>query len=797
MNKARLITLFLLGLRLVAGEPLLREDFPALQACWRFSPAGCAETVGGVLTVRDGSMSHEVSATTLRRPLRRGMYRISGRIRITKGFGPLILLDVFDRTGRKLGNPCLAFSSAPKKLGEWNSFRFDAPVPWREAVSFDLRIVSLRHVINEFQLDDLTVEQLDVVPVPPNWRAQYKDPAPGNPADFMGPDGIAYPNFYRAGVQGGIPRLDALLSLDIRETGGVPDGKTDVVPAIEEAIRRLGPRGGVIRLEAGRYRLGSLLKIASNGVILQGAGREKTTLIADYRVGDAGIALPGISENTVLGKNSRIVVLAEPEGLKSITLTLGGIRLKRWSRSMHSGGRFWLETDCGKAASLAPGEYELRAECDYKKGRRMLTKKVRFSAGSRILEENRMPGGLIEFCGPGETGKTGWIAETLLRGAESLVLKSRIPVAPKDWIVIRAQETPERRRENLNTCNWGEFRTYLVGVAGTEGKKILLDQPLRLEFPQRDKVSVRRFSAVERCGIADLTVDVKSPLWLAAVLFRNAANCFAVNVRVVQCGRFPVYSKNGKFLTISKCLFDGARDLGVGGSGYAGFDQTWDSLMDETEVRKMRHAPLFQWAASGNVIRRSRFYGADMHWHAGWTNENLVEQCLIDAVGYPIRDSGYGDAMYATSPEDGSHGPNGPRNVVRNNTIRGEAGGVRCGGMNENWIIVGNVFDLDRGPGVFLKSMAFDTIIRGNVFRLKNPESPMVMIASPDCTGVEIANNVMIGGSGAFWDGLLAPGKIRGNLHLPAGTEYRAPVPEIPSIYLYQCEKMRKKDGKK
>ena len=54
--------------------------------------------------------------------------------------------------------------------------------------------------------------------------------------------------------------------------------------------------------------------------------------------------------------------------------------------------------------------------------------------------------------------------------------------------------------------------------------------------------------------------------------------------------------------------------------------------MENVETRKMRHAPLFQWAASGNVIRKSLFRESDGQWHAGWCNENLFEQCRIESV---------------------------------------------------------------------------------------------------------------------------------------------------------------------
>ena len=734
------------------------------------------------LEIDDPSYQLQIEASGKKFSLRPGLYRISGRICIEEGFGPLILLDVFDGQRKKLGNPCLGFSSAPKKTGEWMPFSFDAAVPWSQTASGNLRIVSLKHVINQFRLDDLKVESLALDPVPPNWKAQYKNPEPGNPADFPGPDGIIYPNFHRAGVQGGIPDLRQWKSIRL---SAEPDD--DIAPAIHAAIRELGEEGGVIEIPEGRFHLRSLLRIRSDRIILRGAGRDKTRILFDYRLPEGGVEFYGLPEKEPLSPGSGFAVFAEPEGLVSIEVTLGGRQLRRWGRSMHSGNAFSLLVDLKKARDLAAGEYELKAVCRYGKGgQREKSVKVAFDPAGNWSGLSALPGGAIEFCGGGLTGKPGWIAADLPRGTQEIRLNSGHSFQKGDFVVVSAQETEERRKETLNTCRWGNFRTYMVQVTGVEKRTLKLDQPLRLEFPKRDKTSVRKIETIEGCGVQALTFESLSGLWLSGIFFRNAVNCFVSDVKVVTCGRHPVYFDYAKFCTVENSLFDRSRDLGVGGSGYVGFDCSWDCLMDQTETFGMRHAPLFQWSASGNVIRRSQFHNTDMHWHAGWTNENLVEECLIDARDYPVRDSGYGDAMYATGPEDGSHGPNGPRNVVYNCRIIGEKSGIRMGGMGENWIVVGNRFDCRDGSGISLKTMTFDTIIRQNVFLLRNSSEPMVTIGSPDCTGVELRDNLLVGGNGKFWGGLLPPAVDQGNRAVPFNMEISAPAPLVPSIYEYQ-----------
>jgi hypothetical protein len=253
-------------------------------------------------------------------------------------------------------------------------------------------------------------------------------------------------------------------------------------------------------------------------------------------------------------------------------------------------------------------------------------------------------------------------------------------------------------------------------------------------------------------------------------------------VTVKKCGRFPVYGSNAKWCEIRDCVFDDAWFKGGGGTAYAGWDACWDCLMENVETFKLRHGPLFQWAASGNVIRKSVFHQSDAQWHAGWTNENLIEQCVVEsATGH----GGYGFGMWASPPEDNAHGPNGPRNVVYNCDVRSPKTGLWMGGMNENWLILYNRFCAEKGNGVFAKTASFDHILRGNVFVLKDPKASMVHLATPDCIGLEILDNTLYGGNGKITTGKASPSLLNGNRALPLAEAPR-PRPTVPSIYEWQ-----------
>ncbi|MGD9497061.1 MAG: endopolygalacturonase, partial [Armatimonadota bacterium] len=203
-----------------------------------------------------------------------------------------------------------------------------------------------------------------------------------------------------------------------------------------------------------------------------------------------------------------------------------------------------------------------------------------------------------------------------------------------------------------------------------------------------------------------------------------------------------------------------------------------------------RHAPLYQWAASGCVIRNGVFHESDGQWHSGWTNENLFENCVITSVrGH----GGYGYGFWASPPEDAAHGPNGPRNVVWNCDVRSEKAGVWMGGMNEGWIFAYNRFVAATGPGVDAKDASFDYIIRGNVFVLRDGASPMVRLRTPDCIGVRVLDNALYGGNGEFVAGLGEPALVEGNTAYPlleGDALPPRPTPPVPSIFEWQRENL-------
>ncbi len=236
--------------------------------------------------------------------------------------------------------------------------------------------------------------------------------------------------------------------------------------------------------------------------------------------------------------------------------------------------------------------------------------------------------------------------------------------------------------------------------------------------------------------------------------------------------------------------------------GYGGFSYGWDCLMENTVWHRFRHAPQVQFGSQGNVIRNSVFEGSDAQWHAGWSTENLFENCTIGPSGSNDSNNGYygsyGFGMYSTPSHDTTHGPNGPRNVVYNCDVSSPMDGVYGRGASENWLFLHNRFVVGNGPGFRADGGFFDAIVRHNTFILRTGKWPMLLLGTPDCVGFEVLDNTLYGGNGTVVDGAAATEVDRGNRALPAVSTNLAaadfpprPKADPPSIYEWQQKNAR------
>ncbi len=110
------------------------------------------------------------------------------------------------------------------------------------------------------------------------WPAQYKVAAWEHkritPADCVGPDGIVYPDFRLAGVEGGIPDVSDWKQFDITAYPGTDDdARFD--GALAAAI---AAGGGVIHFPKGTYTMSREHRIEHGHVVIAGAGKHETII---------------------------------------------------------------------------------------------------------------------------------------------------------------------------------------------------------------------------------------------------------------------------------------------------------------------------------------------------------------------------------------------------------------------------------------------------------------------------------------------------------------------------------------
>jgi hypothetical protein len=718
-----------------------------------------------------------------------GEYQIRGNHFPVSGDGLGIYVRVIDRAGRTISSDDSHVVGLSGSSRKWTPFAYEFIVP-ADDVDLELWIHSYAAAQVEAYLDDFSFVFLGAVRTEPLWEPHYKiksgETGRLTAADVVGPDGIVYPNWTKCGVQGGIPTVKAVCTVE--QFGAKADDEGDDSAAIAAACESAGKTGGgAVVLGAGTYYLDRQILVPYSGVVLRGQGADKTRVIFRYALPESGVTFFSPAPGAKVGRNTRVEMHAKPTGLMKMRILVDGTLIAAWERSLHSGNTFNFGFSGSSVISKAKdGPHKLTAEAEYKDGSLRQTE-ISVVVDSTYDDKTvlPLPTAAICFTGQGTVGPKLMLAKDGKRGDMSLTLQSVEGLKVGDAVFIDGPATDRWKTLTKNKCLWGNYRNYIAYVEGIEGNVIRLNQPLRIEFPVIDGSYAQRFLATERCGAEDFYFEQTQDLWITSIQFRNAVNCWGRGVRIYKHGRFPIYGSRAKWCEVRDCVFDDAWFKGGGGTAYAGWENSWDCLMENVETYKLRHGPLFQWAASGCVIRNSRFHESDGQWHSGWTNENLMENCLIESTTQA--NGGYGYGLWASPPEDAAHGPNGPRNVVYNCDVVSLRAGLWMGGMNENWLILYNRFVVGSGPGVFAKTFSFDHILKGNVFTLKDGKSPMVQLATADCTGVEVTANQLFGGNGQFVGGAAKPVRLEGNTAaaVPA-TPAERPKPPVASIYEWE-----------
>lgn len=623
----------------------------------------------------------------------------------------------------------------------------------------------------------------------PPWEGTYKIRAHETEkltaADVVGPDGIAYPNWTHVGIPGGIP--DLAITLSAADFGMVPNDEGDDSTALQKAVAALRAQGGgVLFIPEGVYYLDRPVEIKGDNMVLRGAGMKKTRLISRFSMQDSAPEFHGLTKGSAIGPTNFIYAWVDPEGMTELKLEANGKLVKQTAYS----GR-WEKTFLHRFAGAellaadGPGRKELTATVSYLDGtQRKVTSEILLT--DQTVSGDRAYGTLaaILFRGEGVAGDLIPLTRDGLRGDMSLEVAEGHGLKVGDRIIVNAPNTALWRKILRNDhVRQSSYRRNMYEIIAVSGNRIEIPEALRIDYPVIDGATVQKFRPQLHCGVEDLGVENANDTMLFSVVFEYGWESWVRGLEVIKTGNKALYMPNSKRCEVRDSIFDRSW-INAGGMAYIGWEHSYDSLMENVTTYDMRHAPVYQWSSSGNVIRNSIFHNSDAQWHAGWTNENLFEGLIVESS----QDGGsYGNGMWSSGPEDVGHGPNGPRNVIYNCNITSSKGGVWMGGMNESWLFLYNRFVVGRGPAILAKAASFDHIIQGNVFVMMEGYPAAIYLASRDCTGIELINNRFYGHMDQMIGGAARPAVVEDNRMLQSG-DINRPHPPVRSIYEWQQE---------
>lgn len=625
----------------------------------------------------------------------------------------------------------------------------------------------------------------------PLWTPTFREPKPMTAADIVGPDGIVYPDFKYAGVQGGIPKTPVVVNA---EDFGAKENE-DIYPALKKAVEAAAKKGGgAILIKAGHYFIDRPLLITNSRIVFRGEGTNKTILTyrGGLRTKEVRLLYPEKDGDPIgMNKSYSIEAQADCDNMKEIRLIVGGQLVGSTPMAKLETGRFRVRSSGTvlKLSNVGEGLQEVRVEVDWRDGTQSaLSRKAEIRSDLPDTGSVVYPDGVLYFQGPGIVGDgvSSPLASDARRGDFSVEVLSNEGFAVGDYVTVSAEPVPAFIQEIRSAYS----RTPRIGgfvIASIKGHTIYLNQPLRLTFPVLHGAKLTKRTPLSFCGVESLTIDGTDPkgkIWNHGVGGYNLMNCFLKDVAVIKAGRNPIQFDYSKFCEVRDCHFSDAWFKDGGGTAYVFWEFSWDCLMDGIRGSRLRHAPNFQWSASGCVIRNGDFVDSDAQFHCGYAYENLMENCTLRSKQ---GNGSYGFGIYTQQPEADTHGPLGPRNVVWNCDVESDMPAVWCGGSTEAWTFAYNRLFTKSGPSIFAKAGCFDYTIRGNHLITADPDFwGSVYLGTPDCTGWWIEGNVFYGPTESLVSGMARAEKLKNNKTVPSAENAARPATPVASLFEWQ-----------
>jgi hypothetical protein len=294
--------------------------------------------------------------------------------------------------------------------------------------------------------------------------------------------------------------------------------------------------------------------------------------------------------------------------------------------------------------------------------------------------------GVFNFVGGGVPSFTSYpVTADAPRGAMALTVEDPNQFTVGDHIrTLLLTPPPDVLGNGHKTMD--VYHTFFTRVSGKTSTQILLEQPLRVPHLTSLNIQLRKVERISRCGVESMTIEALGNYGsFHGVRFYFGYECWTRDLHILRPCSWPIRYQDTKFSVARDSTWESPWNVGGNGNGYGGLVGAHDSLMENIELINMRHAPIFQNWATGNVVKDVTGTGADLQWHTEYATENLVENTTLVKGTSP---EAY--VVATTNLAQNNHTPAGPRNVLYNNDLSWSGRGVYFGGHNDGWIFAHN-----------------------------------------------------------------------------------------------------------
>jgi hypothetical protein len=351
------------------------------------------------LKIDDHSTKEGCSAQSLPVAIEKGKsYELHGQALVVAGSGLGLYVQFLDRSGKPLSDNVLL--TLNYKSGKWAPFVYRI-YPTDNTAALRLWIHSFAAAQVKAYLDDLEFREIPAERCRPPWPGQYKiDPQQMTrltPADVVGPDGIVYPDWSRAGLQN--TAAPPATTVKIEDFGARANDDSDAAPALDRACRVVGEKGGgVVQLAEGTYQLDWPVTIRHDQVVIRGQGPTKTHLVFRYAIPKEGVGFYQLQPGSRIGKNTRIEIHCLPTGLKTMKIQVDDRVLYQWQRSQHSGNTFSCSA-MGQAVvgKLPDGPHVLAGFAEYDQGPPRHNQ-IPIVLDSKFQDQRLVPNSQVALC---------------------------------------------------------------------------------------------------------------------------------------------------------------------------------------------------------------------------------------------------------------------------------------------------------------------------------------------------------------------------------------------------------------